>query len=208
MSELIQWTNHNLENRIIHPIIVIAIFVVHFLAIHPFQDGNGRLSRLLTNLLLLKSGYHYVMYSSLESIIEENKSSYYLALRKTQITINTDNPNYDDFIMFFINSLEKQKLRLEYKINQLKLNINTIDNEKQQSHNKLNASITINLNELPETAMNIYKLFENMDRVTIKYLKNNIEATESKIKRALALLQERNLIKKYGVTNGCWYVKQ
>ena len=148
------------------------------------------------------------MYSSLESIIEENKSSYYLALRKTQITINTDNPNYDDFIMFFINSLEKQKLRLEYKINQLKLNINTIDNEKQQSHNKLNASITINLNELPETAMNIYKLFENMDRVTIKYLKNNIEATESKIKRALALLQERNLIKKYGVTNGCWYVKQ
>ena len=110
--------------------------------------------------------------------------------------------------MFFINSLEKQKLRLEYKINQLKLNINTIDNEKQQSHNKLNASITINLNELPETAMNIYKLFENMDRVTIKYLKNNIEATESKIKRALALLQERNLIKKYGVTNGCWYVKQ
>ena len=208
IDELIQWTNHNLENRIIHPIIVITVFVVHFLAIHPFQDGNGRLSRLLTNLLLLKSGYHYVMYSSLESIIEENKSSYYLALRKTQSTINTDYPNYDDFIIFFINSLEKQKLRLEYKINQLKLNINTIDNEKQQSNNKLNASITINLNELPETAMNIYKLFENMDRVTIKYLKNNIEATESKIKRALALLQEKNLIKKYGVTNGCWYIKQ
>ena len=208
MSELIQWTNHNLENRIIHPIIVIAIFIVHFLAIHPFQDGNGRLSRLLTNLLLLKCGYNYVMYSSLESIIEENKSSYYLALRKTQTTINADNPNYDNFIIFFINSMEKQKLSLEYKINQLKLNINTIDNEKQQSNNKLNASITINLNELPETAMNIYKLFENMDRVTIKYLKNNIEATESKIKRALALLQEKNLIKKYGVTNGCWYVKQ
>ena len=85
MDELIQWTNHNLENRIIHPIIIIAIFIVHFLAIHPFQDGNGRLSRLLTNLLLLKCGYNYVMYSSLESIIEENKSSYYLALRKTQI---------------------------------------------------------------------------------------------------------------------------
>ena len=110
--------------------------------------------------------------------------------------------------MFFINSLEKQKLRLEYKINQLKLNLSDNYNEKQKQNKNLKASININFDELPETAINIYKLFEKMDRVTIKYIKNTMTATESKIKRALALLQEKNLIKKYGVTNGCWYVKQ
>ena len=83
MQELIDWTNKNLLDRYYHPLIVIGIFVVNFLAIHPFQDGNGRLSRALTNLLLLKSGYAYVPYSSTESIIEDNKEGYYRALSKT-----------------------------------------------------------------------------------------------------------------------------
>ena len=76
MGELVQWANDNLESGELHKLIVIAIFVVVFLAIHPFQDGNGRLSRVLTTLLLLRSGYDYVPYSSLESIIEQNKDSY------------------------------------------------------------------------------------------------------------------------------------
>ncbi len=63
---------------------VIGAFVVHFLAIHPFQDGNGRLSRVLTTLMLLQNGYNYVQYCSLESIVEQNKDHYHQALRKTQ----------------------------------------------------------------------------------------------------------------------------
>ncbi len=76
MEKLLDWTNQTLQNQIYHDLLVIAVFIVVFLAIHSFQDGNGRLSRVLTTLLLLHSGYTYVPYASLESIIEENKGLY------------------------------------------------------------------------------------------------------------------------------------
>ena len=87
MDALVAWTNTALEDGEFHPLIVGAISVVVFLAIHPFQDGNGRLSRVLTTLLLLRIGYDYVPYSSLESFIERSKDAYYRALRNTQTTI-------------------------------------------------------------------------------------------------------------------------
>ena len=86
MEALVAWTNTALEDGEFHPLIVVAISVVVFLAIHPFQDGNGRLSRVLTTLLLLRIGYDYVPYSSLESFIERSKDAYYRALRNTQTT--------------------------------------------------------------------------------------------------------------------------
>ena len=78
-----------------------AIFVVTFLAIHPFEDGNGRLSRILTTLLLLQAGYAYAPYSSLESVIEQNKGNYYTALRQTQTTLKTDTPDWQPWVLFF-----------------------------------------------------------------------------------------------------------
>lgn len=101
MKELIKWTNDALSEGLAHPLMVIGIFVVHFLAIHPFQDGNGRLSRALTTLLLLKSGYSYVPYCSLESIIEASKESYYRALRGTQEHIWDNQVDYEPWISFF-----------------------------------------------------------------------------------------------------------
>ena len=87
MADLVDWLNGNLSSKEIHPLIIIGVFTVIFLAIHPFQDGNGRLSRILTNLLLLKTGYNYIQYSSLESIIEDNKELYYKNLRDCQTTL-------------------------------------------------------------------------------------------------------------------------
>jgi len=84
MADLVSWVNDERERRLLHPLLIIAIFVVVFLEIHPFQDGNGRLSRVLTTLLLIQAGYAYVPYSSLESVIELNKEAYYLALRQTR----------------------------------------------------------------------------------------------------------------------------
>ena len=84
MHELIHWTNEMWKGKELHPLIMIGLFVVIFLAIHPFQDGNGRLSRLLTTLLMLKADYLYVPYSSLEVLLRRIKESYYLALQKTQ----------------------------------------------------------------------------------------------------------------------------
>jgi Fic family protein len=91
------------------------------LAIHPFQDGNGRLSRILTTLLLLKNGYFYVPYSSLESIVEQNKDGYYLALRKAQRTLGQKDEKLDDWLTFFLNCMKKQKDNLAVKIERERL---------------------------------------------------------------------------------------
>lgn len=86
MTELVTWYNQFTESQTGTPLIAVGVFIVVFLEIHPFQDGNGRLSRVLTTLMLLRAGYAYVPYSSLESVIEQNKEAYYLALRRTQGT--------------------------------------------------------------------------------------------------------------------------
>lgn len=83
MTELVDWFNEESAAERLHPLLLIGIWVVVLLEIHPFQDGNGRLSRVLTTLLLLQAGYAYVPYSSMESVIEQNKEGYYLALRQT-----------------------------------------------------------------------------------------------------------------------------
>src|SRR6202011_3659362 len=116
MAALIAWTAKALSDEAVHPLIVIAVFIVSFLAIHPFQDGNGRLSRVLTTLLLLRSGYTYVPYSSLESVIEQTKERYYIALRQTQSSIQTPAPDWLPWLAYFLGALVEQKTRLEKKI--------------------------------------------------------------------------------------------
>ena len=86
MQELVEWTGRTLAEKKYHPFLIVANFLVEFLQIHPFKDGNGRLSRVLTNLLLLKEGYEYMPYISHEKLVEDNKPEYYVALRKSQKT--------------------------------------------------------------------------------------------------------------------------
>ncbi len=107
MGELIAWVNLEMESRRLHPLLVIGVFVVVFLEIHPFQDGNGRLSRILTTLLLLQAGYAYVPYSSLESVIEQSKDRYYLAQRQTQGTIRSNSPNWQPWLGFFLHAMQQ-----------------------------------------------------------------------------------------------------
>lgn len=116
MVELFKWLAKEEHEPILHPLLRIAIFKVVFLAIHPFQDGNGRLSRVLTNLLLLRSGYSFVSCSSLESVIEHNKEAYYLALRRTQTTLGREDADWDPWILFFLRSMRTQVERLRERI--------------------------------------------------------------------------------------------
>ena len=117
MQNLVEWTNAELEKKELHALLVIGIFVVTFLQIHPFQDGNGRLSRALTTLLLLRQGYAYVPYSSLERVIEENKDAYYLALRNGQAELEGEKKGgMEDWLLFFLRSMQKQKAALEKKL--------------------------------------------------------------------------------------------
>lgn len=102
MSELVDWTNEALLTKEAHPLVVIGSFLVEFLAIHPFQDGNGRLSRVLTNLLMLRAGYAYVSYVSHEKLIEDNKTDYYMTLRRSQVTLRTDDEDISSWLKFFL----------------------------------------------------------------------------------------------------------
>lgn len=108
MQELVEWAREELILKEIHPLLVIGNFLVEFLNIHPFQDGNGRLSRVLTNLLLLQSGYAYTPYVSHEKLVEENKAEYYIALRKSQETLKTANADITPWLEFFLHVLLKQ----------------------------------------------------------------------------------------------------
>lgn len=111
MQELLDWTNSALTNKQHHPLLVISNFVVEFLKIHPFTDGNGRLSRVLTNLLLLQAGYEYVPYVSHEKLVEDNKADYYIVLRRSQQLLGTDKEDITPWLDFFLNIFLQQSQR-------------------------------------------------------------------------------------------------
>jgi len=121
MQELVGWTNNELGGNRHHPLLVIAVFIVRFLAIHPFQDGNGRLARVLTNLALLRTGYTYVPYSSLERVVEENREQYYRSLRSAQGTLDRDESRLMDWLRFFLLCLVDQKNSLAEKVKRERL---------------------------------------------------------------------------------------
>ena len=146
MTDLVGWINKSLDLKETHPLLITGIFIVVFLAIHPFQDGNGRLSRILTNLLLLKLGYSYIKYSSLESIIEDNKDLYYKNLRDCQKTLDNKEIKFENWLIFFLKSLKKQKDNLEKKIKAEKILQENFDKlhlqilEILKNHNSLSVS--------------------------------------------------------------------
>lgn len=117
MNELVLWTVDAFEKERFHPLLIIANFIIEFLKIHPFEDGNGRLSRALTNLLLLRSGYPFVEYVSHEQIIEQRKDQYYLALRASQQTFRTQqNPEGEQetvapWLNFFLSVVKEQAVK-------------------------------------------------------------------------------------------------
>lgn len=116
MEELVRTTNEALADPALHPLVVIGRFIVAFLAIHPFQDGNGRLARALTALLLLRAGYDYVPYASMERIIEENKQDYYAALRQSQMAMRNDPADFGAWLLFFLRALQAQQRSLQAKL--------------------------------------------------------------------------------------------
>ncbi len=188
MQELIAWTSQTLQDRALHPLLIIALFVVSFLAIHPFQDGNGRLSRVLTTLLLLKSGYAYVPYSSLESVIEDNKERYYLALRRTQQTMKNNDPDWDPWILFFLKSLQKQKMALE-----LKMAV------------KKTASLLTSDLSMPELSARILALIRERGRISTGEIERITQAKRSTIVKHLNDLVRAQHLQMHGKGRGTWY---
>lgn len=183
MAELVTWVNEERDKGQLHPLLVIAIFVVVFLEIHPFQDGNGRLSRVLTTLLLIQAGYAYVPYSSLESVIEINKEAYYLALRQTQGSIRTEVPNWQPWLVFFLRSLAEQVRRLEKKIERERIVLAT----------------------LPELSLQIVEFAREHGRVTIGEAIKLTGANRNTLKLHFRNLVENKHLNQHGNGRGVWY---
>jgi Fic family protein len=183
MTELVTWIQDRQATQDLHPLLAIGISVVVFLEIHPFQDGNGRLSRVLTTLLLLQAGYAYVPYSSLESVIEQNKEAYYLALRQTQGTIRTDAPNWRPWLLFFLRSLAEQVRRLERKIEREKLVLAT----------------------LPDLSLQIVEFAREHGRITIGEAVRLTGTSRNTLKQHFRALVEGGQLNMHGSGRGVWY---
>ncbi len=183
MTELIDWARTNLKTREIHPLLVIAVFVVVFLEIHPFQDGNGRISRILTALLLLRAGYAYVPFSSLESVIEQSKEGYYLALRQTQGTIRTDQPDWQPWATYFLKALKQHKDRLEGKIERERLI----------------------LGDLPELSVQILNMARDHGRVSVGEAAKATGASRNTVKDHIRSLTKNDHLERHGAGRGTWY---
>jgi Fic family protein len=183
LRELVEWTNTALKNKDLHPLLVVGIFTVIFLAIHPFQDGNGRLSRILTALLLLRSGYAYTPYSSLESVIENSKEGYYLALRRTQGTLKTSAPDWQPWLLFFLRALQQQAQRLAQKV--------------EREH--------IVLAALPELALRIVEHAREHGRVTLKEMVILTGASRNTLKEHFRKLTANGQLVMMGKGRGAWY---
>jgi len=183
MTELVTWIQEERGSERLHPLLLIGLWVVVFLEIHPFEDGNGRLSRVLTTLLLLQAGYAYVPYSSLESVIEQNKEAYYLALRQTQATIRTDAPNWQPWLLFFLRSLAEQVRRLNKKVEREKLV----------------------LAPLPELSLQIVEFAREHGRVTMGDLIRLSGASRNTLKQHFRALVEQGHLNQHGSGRGVWY---
>ena len=176
MQELVEWTKQELENKKYHPLLIIGNFIVEFLNIHPFTDGNGRLSRILTNFLLLKEKYLYMPYISHEKLIEDSKPEYYFALRKSQKTLKTDKSDIVAWLDFFLDIL----------LNQSQMAIKLLS---QESIEKL----------LSPNQLKVWEYLQGVDKVTPGEIAKRTRVARSTVSQSLDKLMEFKKIERIGL---------
>ena len=185
MQELLECTSEALQKRDYHPLIVIAACVITFVKIHPFQDGNGRLSRLLTTLLLLRSGYEYLPYSSLESIMEQYQELYYLTVRRAVKTSGNNQTSGRWWTLFFLHALLEHKRRLESRLDE----------------------ITAMQKSLPELSLQILECVQAHGRTTLSDAVAVTQGNRNTVKRHLQKLVASHYLLKQGTGKATWYVQ-
>ena len=183
MRRLLEWVHNCLENKQCHPLPVVALFMVHFLIIHPFQDGNSRLARALALLLLLKSGYGFLRYVSFEAAIEDNKEEYYRCLRQVQASLSRQTPDYREWLLFFLRTIQRLQKRLAEQ----------------------NSTAVVNYNDLPELSAQIMQLAAK-GRVTLKLATETTGANINTVKKHLSALVQSGLLVRKGSARGTWYI--
>jgi len=185
MQELAEWTNKQLEQKSIHQLIVVGSFIYDFLSIHPFQDGNGRLSRLLTTLCLLQNNYSFIQYISFENHIEQNKKAYYEALMNGQKNRGTDNERIDSWLIFFLESLKTLTEKLEQKYDVFKSKGGYLNNRQKQVKDFITNNQPIKISDLA---------------------KQFPEITVSTLKKDLQYLRDEQVLTMIGKGKGSVYI--
>ena len=185
MNDLISWTNSQFENKSIHPLIVIANLVYEFLSIHPFQDGNGRLSRLLTTMVLLQKDYLFIQYVSFENLIEKTKKEYYQALMEGQKNRNKQNENISKWILYFLDKLSILTQRLDAKYDVFKSKGGYLNERQKEIKEYLKENQPLKISDL-------VKRFENINVNTIK--------------KDLQYMKREQIIKSVGKGKGTVYI--
>ena len=170
MNQLINWTNQHLSSDSLHPLIIIGLFNYEFLSIHPFQDGNGPLSRILTNRLLIKSGYKFIQYISFENLIEQKKNEYFEALKDGQKDRYSYEERVDKWIIFFLQSLVTLTNRLEQKQYAAIKSKGSYLNERQTE-----IQIFVKKNQ----PIKLADLFVGMNDISINTLKKDLQYLKS-----------------------------
>lgn len=184
MRDLVEWTKRSLKERKYHPLLVIGNFLIEFLKIHPFLDGNGRLSRILTNLFLLDAGYLYMPYISHEKLIEDNKPDYYIALRTSQKTLGSKQEDITTWLDFFLKVTLKQS-QMAVKLLS-KENIEKILSEKQ---------------------LKVWQYIERVKETSTGDIVNNTNILRPTVKQALEVLLKLKRIERIGLGRSSRYRK-
>ena len=184
MTALVAATTEALAEGKVAPLVIIARFVVEFLAIHPFQDGNGRLSRALTVLLLLRAGYAHVPYASLEHLVEENKARYYTALRNSQQAMEENPHAFGEWLLFFLQLIQAHTRALEAKL------------DVEQSIVKLSG-----------IQQQILEAIEQSDSMTTSTLITRVGKDRRTVQYHLDMLMRQGLIQAHGERKGRYYTK-
>ncbi len=186
MEQLTAWLMRRETQGDLHPLLTIACYAVAFLKIHPFQDGNGRLSRILTTLLLLRAGYAYVPFLSLEAIVEQNKDAYYRALRATQKTLGDPQPDWIPWIEFFLMMLWKQTEALGTKIEALEHTLHQLSGPERE----------------------LLDLVEKLDRLSVAQAVAGTGAHRETVRKRLAGLVKKGFLVLDGRGRGAAYRKR
>jgi len=193
MKSLVSWTNENIKKEELHPLIIIAVFVYEFLSIHPYQDGNGRLSRLLTTLLLLRQGYDFMKYASMEIEIEKRKKEYYKALMSGQKNRGTKKEIINEWILFFLGTLEATIKKLEDRYAKIKNKKSYINDRQKELLQFIQKSEPVKISDITSALTDYTSYTLKKD---IKYLTE--EGIIKKLGKARATIYLINELKKEG----------
>ena len=184
MALATEWASTRLASSEFHPLLVIAGFVLELLAIRPFVNGNGRVSRIVSAFLLLRSGYAFVPYASLEKVIADRWTDYYFALRQSQAKAHLPRPDITPWLSMFLDVIRTQTRQVRAIL------------DKQPD-----------ISLLSKTQIRVLNLLERNREVTNRLISGELGIPKDTAKQVLNRLLALNLVRRLGAGRAVRYRK-